>query len=67
MSDVIRTEEKRVPVAMGTVEATGLTWDLSASKRVTGDDLRAIAALLIEAANRLEREPDRWLDRWMAL
>lgn len=59
--------KEQINIAQGSVEATGLSWRLQADQRVTSHDLRAIASLLTEAAHRLENDPDRWLDRWMAL
>lgn len=47
-----------VHVARGSVEFTGLAWQLRAVRPVTNQDLRAIASLLTAAAYKLEQNPE---------
>jgi len=47
-----------VHVARGSVELTGLSWQLRAAGRATNQDLRAIASLLTAAAYKLEQNPE---------
>ncbi len=58
-TDVLKTLDGcPIVVGRGSIEMSGLAWQLRAANRATNQDLRAIAALLIAAADRLEREPD---------
>jgi hypothetical protein len=43
----------------GTLEKSGLSFSLVASKRATNQDLRDVAALLIRAADILKDHPER--------
>lgn len=47
-----------VRVARGSVELTGLSWQLRAAQPATNQDLRAIASLLVAAAYKLEQNPE---------
>lgn len=44
---------KNLTIAKGSLEGSGLRWQIKADKRATSHDLRSIAALLIAAANKL--------------
>lgn len=57
-SHVRHSKKDAINVAHGTVEASGLTWCIMASKRATNRDLRSISALLLQAAERLEEDPE---------
>ena len=46
-------------VMYGTLEKSGLSFSLVASKRATNQDLRDVAALLIRAADILKDHPER--------
>ena len=48
----------RLTIAEGAVEESNLFWQIKANKRATNRDLRAIASLLIAAADRLESDPE---------
>ncbi len=51
-------KELGLHIGRGSVEESGLGWNLYANTKATNRDLRAIAALLIAAADKLEAEPD---------
>ena len=44
-------------VAHGTVEASGVAWELKVSQVIGNSDLRAIAQLLVAAADRIKADP----------
>lgn len=51
-----------VEIAYGKVESSGLHWCIAGSEKANNADLRAIAALLLAAADRLDKDPTA-LDR----
>lgn len=52
------TPPTRILLAHGRVESSGLAWRLLINQTAGNADLRAIAALLITAADRLEIDPN---------
>lgn len=61
MTDRSQTQELRLSLPIlighGTVELSGLGWELTGNRRATNQDLRSIASLLVAAAYKLEQDP----------